>query len=271
MLAGTVLSGSQGSWALDPAKRFVSSRARPALLGQVAVVGLFVLAYDRLRALAPGRSMLAFADSTRVLRCEWVLHLDPEHALNAWLASRHTLALLASTYYDTAHFLVSLPLLAVVYVRSPAQYRWLRNVLALTNALALLGFAFFPLAPPRMLPGYVDTVAVTHALGGWGTSLSTQADELAAMPSLHTAWALWCALAVFALTRRRWVRGLAIAHVALTVLVILGTGNHYLADVIAGAACLILSTLITHHLFRGRRQFTPWRPWIPGMAAEERH
>ncbi len=56
--------------------------------------------------------------------------------------------------------------------------------------LAFVVFWRYPVAPPRMLPGFTDVVASTHAFGSWHTgALASQANQLAAMPSLHIAWA----------------------------------------------------------------------------------
>ena len=55
------------------------------------------------------------------------------------------------------------------------------------------------------------------------------------MPSLHIAWALWCTLAVWRMTRARWVRAAARLYPCLTALAVLATGNHFVLDVLAGA------------------------------------
>ncbi len=53
-----------------------------------------------------------------------------------------------------------------------------------------------------MLDGFTDVVASTHALGSWHTgALASQANQLAAMPSLHIAWAVWCSVALWRITR----------------------------------------------------------------------
>ena len=228
-------------------------RGRPGLLVQVALITVFLFAYDALRNLAPGRTSLALSNASRVLRLERSVGLSPEHALNAWISGHHTIGLAASTFYDSAHYFVTIPLLVLVYVRFPGSYRRLRDVLVVTNGVGLLGFWLFPLAPPRMLAGFHDTVALTHALGGWSTAISSQADEYAAMPSLHVGWALWVLLATLTITRgmkhRRPLVILAGAHVVITVLVIFSTANHYLLDAVAGALCLVSAAI----LVRGAR------------------
>jgi hypothetical protein len=117
-------------------------------------------------------------------------------------------------------------------------------VLAVITGAALIGFWWFPTAPPRLLAGagFQDTLAHYSSWGWWGTDASVPAgaaaiaNQYAAMPSLHLAWAAWCGATVYTLCRTRVVRVLAVAYPILTALVVLGTANHYLLDVLAGAA-----------------------------------
>jgi hypothetical protein len=66
----------------------------------------------------------------------------------------------------------------------------------------------------------------------------------AVMPSLHVAWATWCAVAVITATRSRW-RHLAWLYPTATVLVALASANHFLLDAAGGLAVLGLSLLVT--------------------------
>src|SRR5256885_6059616 len=63
----------------------------------------------------------------------------------------------------------------------------------------------------------VQTCALPISIGSWHTgALASHADELAAMPSLHIAWAAWCSLALWQLSRRRSVRALAVLYPCTT-------------------------------------------------------
>lgn len=98
-----------------------------------------------------------------------------------------------------------------------------------------------PVAPPRLLPhgGFVDTIATTHIIGSSGShGLTNSENPLAAMPSLHVAWAAWAAAYVIALARSLRPRLLAVCHVVLTVFVIVATGNHLFADAAGGLLVL---------------------------------
>jgi membrane-associated phospholipid phosphatase len=47
---------------------------------------------------------------------------------------------------------------------------------------------------------------------------------------------VWCAVAVWRASSRRWVRALGALYPLTTTFAVLSTGNHYLLDVLAGAA-----------------------------------
>ena len=73
-------------------------------------------------------------------------------------------------------------------------------------------------------------------------------NQLAAMPSLHVGWALWCAWVVFTLTKRRWVRIAAIAYPIGTTLVVIGTANHYVLDAVAGVLVMLFGIHVVGRL-----------------------
>lgn len=201
--------------------------------------------YDMLANLAPLRRVAAIDHAWETLHLERAVGIDPELALNRWLAAQHALGLALSDYYDNAHFVVTLGLLAWVWSRRPDIYRPLRNALVLINLVGFAVFWLYPMAPPRMLTGvgFSDIVATSHAFGSWHTgSLAADADQYAAMPSLHMAWAAWCAIAIWRLSPRRSVRALGAIHVLLTGVAVIATGNHFLLDVLAGLAIAALVT-----------------------------
>jgi diacylglycerol O-acyltransferase len=227
----------------------------------VIVIAWLCWVYDAINNLAPLRRTVALAHARGVLNLERSLHLDPERTLNHWLAGHHTLGLALADYYDNAHFVMTLGLLGWLWWRRADLYPPLRDTLVLINLLGFMVFWLYPVAPPRMLPGFSDVVASTHAFGSWHTgSLATAANQLAAMPSLHIAWASWCVLVLWRCSRSAWIRGLGIAHLALTALAVLSTGNHFLLDALAGLLTTVLAVVCANvarsrlELMRGRRR-----------------
>ncbi|RSM86745.1 hypothetical protein DMH25_43065 [Streptomyces sp. WAC 01325] len=213
--------------------------ARPPLVRELLLVaGLFVV-YKFGRRLATGHTDEAFRNADRVWDLERTLRLPGEGSVQNLLLHGDTLIHLANTYYATVHFPATVAFLVWLYLRRPAHYVRARRVLAAVTAAALLVHLTFPLAPPRMLAatGLVDTGHV------YGPSVygSPQTDHLsnqfAAMPSLHFGWALMVAIGLILATRSRW-RLLWLLHPLLTLLVIVGTANHYWLDAIVATAML---------------------------------
>jgi membrane-associated phospholipid phosphatase len=209
---------------------------------ELLVIGWLLFVYDAINNLAPLRLSTALGNGRGILDAEQALRIDPELSLDRWLASHHTLAAILANYYDNAHFVVTLGLLGYLWFSRADLYRPLRNSLVLVNVIGFVVFWRFPVAPPRMLDGFTDVVASTHAFGSWHTGpLASQANQLAAMPSLHMAWAAWCGLALWRISARRWVRALALLYPCLTALAVLATGNHFVLDILGGLLALALS------------------------------
>jgi membrane-associated phospholipid phosphatase len=237
--------GVRSAWLARVARRVVRRRdGRAPLWIELAIVVWLFWLYDVINDLAPLRHALALRNAVAVLHFERSLGLDPELSINRWLASHTTLALIASYDYFFSHAIVTFAVLVLLWWRLPRRYIRLRTVLVIINLIAFAVFWRYPLAPPRSFPalGYIDVIARSNALVSWHSGvLVHDADQFAAMPSLHIAWAMWSAIGVWYLTRRVLIRVLAVAYPILTAFVVLGTGNHYLVDVVAGAATVALA------------------------------
>jgi hypothetical protein len=220
---------------------------RSPLWLEALIVAWLAWVYDILTNLAPLRAHAAIDHAWAIWHAETALHLDPELTLNRWLAHSHILGQMASYYYDNAHFLVTFGLLAFLWWRRPDIYRPLRSSLALVNVLGFAVFWLYPLAPPRMLTsvGFFDVVGHSNTFGQWHTgALAASADQFAAMPSLHIAWAVWSSLVVWRLARRRVPRALALAYPCLTAVVIFATGNHFFFDALGGLAAIVVAVAL---------------------------
>jgi hypothetical protein len=238
---------------LAPAAGIRSPAARTRWWAEALTIVWLCWVYDAIVNFAPLRLHAAVSHGEGVLAAERWLGIDPELSLDRWLAGHHALGLAVSDYYDNAHFVVTLGLLGWLWARRADIYRPLRNALVLTNVIGFAVFWLYPVAPPRMLrtDGFSDVVASTHAFGSWHTGpLASAANQLAAMPSLHMAWAAWCAVVLWRLSARRWIRGLALLYPCMTALAVLATGNHYVLDVLAGLATLVVAMGIEATVFR---------------------
>ena len=159
------------------------------------------------------------------------------------------------SYYGTIHFIAVIFVLVVLYFRYPERYVLWRIVLAFTTGLALIGFAVFPVLPPRLLPAsyhFVDTLKTVGGVWNFSNGVVAQAsNQYAAMPSLHTAWSTWCALAMIPVIRPRWGKALAALYPVATVFCIVVTGNHYFVDAGAGVLTVAIAVPLARLLTDG--------------------
>jgi hypothetical protein len=208
-------------------------------LREILLVGLLFLAYKVGRVVADGHVEIAMANARDVWHLERVLHLPSEFALQHAALSHGWLVRVANCYYAYVHFPVTAACLIWMYVRRPDRYLRTRRMLAWLTAAALVVHLVMPLAPPRMLTavGMVDTGELFGPEVYGSPSSDTLTNQYAAMPSLHVGWALAVAIALIGATRGRW-RWLWLAHPAITLMVVVVTGNHYWLDAIVVAALL---------------------------------
>ncbi|MER7837725.1 phosphatase PAP2 family protein [Streptomyces sp. NPDC096040] len=248
--------------------------ARPPLVRELLlVVGLF-LVYKFGRQLATGHTAEALHNAHRIWDLERTLRLPSEVDVQSALLHGDALVHLANTYYATVHFPATLAFLVWLYLKRPAHYVWARRVLAVVTAAALVLPFTFPLAPPRMLAatGLVDTARMYGPSVYGPPSSDHLSNQFAAMPSLHFGWALMVAIGLIVATSSRW-RWLWLLHPAITLLVIVGTANHYwldalVATVMLGAALALINpphrTATTAG--RGTREFVSEEPALVGAG-----
>jgi hypothetical protein len=223
----------------EPAEGETDAIARPPVVREFLLVAGLFLVYKFGRRLATGHTGEALRNAHRVWDLERTLQLPGEGSVQSVLLHSDTLVHLANTYYATVHFPATAAFLVWLYLRRPAHYVWARRVLATVTSAALVLPFLFPLAPPRM-PAATGLVDTAHLYGPsvYGPPSSDHlSNQFAAMPSLHFGWALMVAVGLIAATRsrRRW---LWLLHPLVTLLVIVGTANHYWLDAIIATAML---------------------------------
>ncbi|MET9404599.1 bifunctional glycosyltransferase 87/phosphatase PAP2 family protein [Streptomyces sp. NPDC002935] len=240
---------------------------RPNLLLELLLIRVGYSAYQQVRLAATGGTneggrATAEHHGDQILAIERFLHLDFEHWVNHAAVQVPFLRDFFAFYYQSFHFGVPLAILAVLYARRPADYRWARSALGFATLLALVGFWLYPLAPPRLMPGLgvIDTVhgAQDFSKPDYGT-LTALTNQYAAMPSLHFGWSLWCGLVVAILAPRWWMKALGLLHPFFTVSAIVATGNHWILDAVGGAAVVAAGFGLTH-LLQGPRPRTLMKP-----------
>jgi hypothetical protein len=231
--------------------------ARQAVTSLAPVLVLYVV-YTLVRwALVDRGPALGPRNAARVLNIEEALQLDWERPIQRF-GLHHDWLIQAANWYYVAGFLPVLLLAAALAAwRAPAAFTRWRQVFAVSLGMALVGFALFPLAPPRLLPaghGYVDTLMSygPHYYGdahgsslfnGYGR-LPSMVNVYAAMPSMHIAWSAIAGILLAIVIGRRWAWGFAVAHPLAMAFTVVVTANHYVLDVLGGLVVLGLSTAV---------------------------
>ncbi len=211
------------------------------------LVALFV-AYNVIRAAQGDDAGLAVSHSLELVHLESRLFDRVELPLNSWIVTVPVVAVAACYFYALMHYAMT-PLVLLMSRRAGGRLYWRGYwAIVVASALALLVYATWPAAPPRLVPGLevVDVMRDFSDYGWWGAAASAPrgigdaTNQYAAMPSLHFGWSLWCGIQMWGLGSRAW-RTLALVYPTLQVLVVLATGNHFLVDVLGGAACVAVA------------------------------
>ncbi|MDQ3107531.1 MAG: phosphatase PAP2 family protein [Actinomycetota bacterium] len=223
---------------------------------EVLYVLAFYVVYSAVRNAGTGADSVgqAFDNAKDIIRLERLVGLYHEETIQEAFLSQRWFIQAWNVFYGSFHFVVTIGALVWCFRRRPDRYpRW-RNTLAATTALALIGFAFYPLMPPRLLPtsyGYVDTLASYGGLWSFDSgTMKAVSNQYAAMPSLHFGWSSWSMFVLWPATAgRTWARVLLAAYPAATLFAIIVTANHFWLDAVGGAVVLAagygVATLLT--------------------------
>ncbi len=237
---------------------------------EIGIVMVFDLLYESLRDLNSAGTAHAFHNAMRLIGWEKALHLYHERAWQSFALAHAKWAVIAANYYYGAIYLaVTIAALIWLYRRHPDSYPLMRNTLAVGTMLGLIGFATFPLMPPRLLDtfghhatfGYVDTLVRYPTFWSFNSSaMKTISNQYAAMPSLHCGWALWGCGVFLPRVKSWWAKALAIAYPVATVTVVVITANHYFLDGVGGAVIFIVGYGLARVFTRAGRVPKPGTP-----------
>jgi hypothetical protein len=247
------------------------------LLADWLPLAAVLLAYDASRGLADGLGMpvhvAELADADRwlaggVLPTVWL----QEHVRAEWWQA-------VATLVYSSHFVVTPLVLAVLWARDRRRWgRFARAVVALSVA-GLVTYVLCPAAPPWLAAreGVIPPVERLSS-AGWevmglpraGALLDSgqgQVNLIAAVPSLHTAFAVLVCAVLYPATRRVWQRAVLVSYAVLMPVVLVWGGEHYVVDTLLGAGYAAGVVLVMPWLERagraGRRRAAAGRPALP--------
>lgn len=205
------------------------------------VLGLYA-AWQYIGALSFGGLERADAAGLWLADVEAMLGWPSEVALQQMVLANDRVVYLADVYYTSLHIPVFVVTLLWVLLFRRESWAFTRTTVVILTAMCL-AIQFFPVAPPRLLPvlGIVDTAKEN---GRSVYALVAGANEYAAMPSVHIAWAAAVALIIIVAARSPW-RWAALLYPFVTLWVVVVTGNHFIIDGVASVVLLGVAAGIT--------------------------
>ncbi|CAN5813860.1 hypothetical protein BH18ACT2_BH18ACT2_23980 [soil metagenome] len=215
---------------------------------QISAVLVVYGLYELVRNKTIAGPEVAFQNALRVMEWQQSLGINHELAVQAWSLEWLPLIVFSNYFYGSVYLGATFGTIVWLYRRRSDAYPLWRNTLAFMTMLGLVGFAFFPLMPPRLLDvlgdgqlfGFVDTLVDYPTFWSFDSeAMRTVSNPFAAMPSLHCAWAFWGACALYPRVRSNWARGLAVAYPIVTVYVVVATGNHFILDAVGGVVIFV--------------------------------
>ena len=225
--------------------------ARRDGVAQLAVVLGAFGAYEVARlAMEPNWSQ-AFANANRIMSVEEVLGFAWEQSLQRAFLALPDLVAALNLFYFIGHFVFTGIFFVWLYRRSRDGFRSFRDGFLAATALAIVIHWLYPTAPPRLAGiGLEDTLLLLSGIDIGSPTSSALSNPVAAVPSLHAAYALGVGIGMIRFARSHVVRLAGVVYPPVVVLTIVVTGNHFLLDAVAGMLVLGVGFLLVRALRR---------------------
>ena len=237
---------------------------------EILAIVIFYFVYSAIRNVHGGVSVTGQIDCTtmasqlpahvcdhahQIMTAEHWLGIYHEETIQQWAMHFRPLIIGANYFYGSFHFVVTIFAGVFLFRRWSDDYPRFRNALGISTAVALIGFTFYPLAPPRMFPAsFTDTLLKDPAFWSFNSGAAAKvSNQFAAMPSVHICWALWCAVALVPRLKSRGWRIVAALYPVMTLIVIVITANHYFLDAAGGVAIFLIGWFLSGVFTRAGR------------------
>ena len=213
--------------------------ARRDGFAQLALVLGAVAAYEASRLAMDPNWAQAFTNARRIVSLEQVLGVAWEQSLQRAFLALPDLVNALNVFYFVGHFLFTGIFFFWLYHRSREGFRSFRDGFLAATAIALVIHWLYPTAPPRLAGvGIEDTLRVLSGIDIGSPTSSALSNPVAAVPSLHAAYALGVGIGMIRYARSHLIRAAGVVYPPLVVLTIVVTGNHFVLDAVAGMAVL---------------------------------
>ncbi len=224
------------------------------VLGQAVVVVLGVAIYFGVRGHTVGAFAVAERHAWDLVDLERAWRIDVESALQSLVVGSPWRESVANDIYIYGHWPVIAVTMLWLALRHRPQFLRLRDGMILSGLVGMVVFASYPVVPPRLLSGLGLADTVTQRSEAYRVlQPPTFVNQYAAMPSLHAGWDLLVGIAIVTATSSVLLRVVGCAMPLLMGLATVVTANHYVIDVAAGIALVLVADRAAVAIGRRRR------------------
>jgi len=235
---------------------------------EILIIAVVDVVYETVRNLSAGKPDKAYANALRVIDWQRNFGFWHEQAMQNFALGYTPLIVFANYFYGSVYIAATIFTLVFLFWKFPDDYSLFRNTLMIGTLCGLIGFALFPLMPPRLLDdtlllhganagnwfGFVDTLVKYPTFWSFNDeAMKTISNQFAAMPSLHCGWAFWGLIALLPRVKAWWAKTLVILYPIVTVYVVVITANHYVIDAVAGFALFTFAYFVARVITRAGR------------------
>lgn len=230
---------------MQQAKRWMEANLLPrGWIDPFRQIAMFIVAfmfYGLVRGLvaATPDQYQPFGNATKIINFERALHIFVEPTIQAWTENVHWLMTALAWSYLNTQFVVTMVTVVFIYFRFNDSFYFVRNMFLIAMGLALIGYAVFPTAPPRLMPEWGFTDPVSQLMAGPASSMDYAlagkvANMYAAVPSMHVCFAVMIAWPMAKLVSWRPAKVAWALYPLFVTFVVVATANHFFVDVFLG-------------------------------------
>jgi hypothetical protein len=227
------------------------------IAGLAALYGL----YEVVRGAGGENVQAALANTADIVAVEQAVGIHVERGVQEAFEAIPLAPTLLGLAYVLLHFAGTAAALIWIHRRHPDRFPIVRTTFVVATALALVGYVFYPAAPPRLSGlGFSDTVTSSTGLDLSSDLLGALYNPFAAVPSLHFGYALIVGVAIAAVAKGRAWRIAGALYPATMLLIIVATGNHFFLDAALGGLVVVAGWLVARAVVaRPARHVAPSR------------
>lgn len=204
-----------------------------SIAAQTVLITAGFFAYLGVRSMANGSEAAAFRHAKSLLSLEARIGIDIEKNLQAAALDVPGLIQFFNFVYAWTYWPFIIGTFVVTWFWKRELFTLYRNAMMISGAIGLVMFTMIPVAPPRFLPGFIDTVGQSARSNFIGHP-DGFINEFAALPSFHVGWVALASAVLFLGAERRWLKVLLVVPPTLMAVAVVLTANHYLLDIVAG-------------------------------------